>query len=150
MVPVFLPAVVVPHAVLEEEKAIIEAEGWFHVAGRYYRSAPDADKVRRLEAERRVTEKERLPLICAFCFERIGGQVAVIIAMRPVHPACAKEFDRWITEHPSENDPRWLEVNDVTPVTFEGKVCRWGDLMLADRKTVEMQSDGSLIGGYPL
>lgn len=150
MVPIYLPPVVVPHEVLEEEKAIIAAEGWFHVAGLYYRSAPDADKMRRLEAERRVTERERQEkLVCAFCFEKISRHVAVIIAMRPVHPSCAKEFEAWVDGDPAGWDPRWNAVTDDTPVDFDGETCRWGDLMLADRKTVEIQSDGRLVGGYP-
>jgi hypothetical protein len=151
MVPVFQAPAIVPHAVLEEERKMIVEEGWFHVAGRYIASAPDADKARRTEAERRVAEKERREaLTCAFCFEPIGGHVAVVLAMRAVHPACAKEFDRWIMETPRQNDERWLAVTDDSLVDFDGETLRWGDLMLADRKTVEMQSDGRLVGGYPL
>src|SRR5438045_2780060 len=97
MVPIYLPPVVVPHEVLDEEKKIIVEEGWFHVAGTYYPNAANADKMRRLEAERRATERERQEkLVCAWCFEKIGGHVAVIIAMRAVHPTCAKEFEAWV------------------------------------------------------
>jgi hypothetical protein len=152
MVPIYVPpADVVPHVVLEEEQGIIRAEGWFHVAGLYYRSAPNADKMRRLEAERRVAERERLAALpaCAFCFERITGQVAVVIAMKPVHPSCAARFDAWITGHPSENDPRWLQVTDGTPVEFDREVCTWGSLSLAERKEVLMTKDGQLVGSYP-
>lgn len=148
MVPIYLPPVVVPHEVLDEEKAIIKAEGWFHVAGQYYRSAPDADKMRRLEAERRISEKERHEnLTCAWCLEKIGGQVAVVIAMRAVHPSCAKEFDAWVSDHTEEMDPRWAKVTDDTSVDFNGESCKWRNLMLADRKTVEMTRDGRLVGG---
>lgn len=49
----------------------------------------------------------------------------------------------------TENDRRWLKVNDQTPVTWnDGSVCTWGSLMLQDRKVVEMHADGSLHGGY--
>jgi hypothetical protein len=146
MVPIHFPPVVVSHAVLEEEKAIINAEGWFHVAGRYYASAPDADKVRRLEAERRVAEKERR--VCAFCFERIDGQVSVVIATKPVHVGCAERFELWITDHPSENDPRWLSVNDSTPVRFGDELTTWGSLSQAERQEVSMTKDGKFVGSY--
>jgi hypothetical protein len=32
--------------------------------------------------------------------------------------------------------------------TFDGEACRSGELMMQDRKTVEMGSDGGLRGGY--
>jgi len=153
MVPVFLPAApIVPHAVLDEEKEILRSEGYFHVRGLYFANAFDADKMRRREAERRVAARERLAALpaCAFCFEKIGGQVAVVIAMKPVHPACAQRFDAWIAGHPSENDTRWKDVTDDTLVDFDGEMTRWGDLMVQDRKTVDMLPDGRLVGGYPL
>jgi hypothetical protein len=114
MVPVFFPAAPpVPHAVLAEEKVIIRDDGWFHVGLRYYASAPDADKMRRLEAERRVAERERHGRFCAWC------------------------------------DGKLLQlVTDDTLVDFDGEMCRWGSLMIQDRKTVEMKPDGSLVGGY--
>jgi hypothetical protein len=60
MVPVFLTAApMVPHSVLAEEKQILRSEGYFHVRGIYYASSADADKMRRLEAARRVEERER-------------------------------------------------------------------------------------------
>ena len=155
MVPVFLAAAaMVPHKVLAEEKEIIRNEGWYHVAGRYYASAPDADKMRRLEAERRVRGVLQCELpVCAFCFERIPADVTpVAIAMRDVHPACAAQFDAWYVSHPSENDLRWRDVTDDTPVWWDDDKepsCKWGDLMLADRKTVDMTADGRLVGGYP-
>jgi hypothetical protein len=149
MVPIYLAPQVVPHAVLEEERAIIQSEGWYHVCGKYIASAPDADNARRVEAERRVAERQRLA-VCAFCYESIpDGVIAVTIAMRSVHPHCAVAFDRWVSETPAENDARWLEIADETPVEFDGEICAWGDLMLADRKEVEMLTDGRLIGRYP-
>lgn len=148
MVPIFLPPAVVPHAVLEEETAIIKAEGWYHVNTIYYRSAPDADKMRRLEAERRVTERERQQkLTCAFCFEKIDGHVAVIIAMRAVHPSCAKEFDAWVSSKPEENDPRWLTVTAETPVLFDGEMTMWSDLSGNERMECDFGADGVLVGG---
>lgn len=50
-------APMVPHAVLEEEKAILRTEGYFHVRGIYLANAADADKARRYEAERRVAQQ---------------------------------------------------------------------------------------------
>ena len=166
MVPVFLAAApMVPHAVLAEEKVIIRNEGWFHVAERYFASAPDADRMRRLEAERRVAERARLEGICAWCNKRIlANEPSVQISYRWVHAKpCALEFDAFVYggERPApdpaaaagpggENDPRWALVTDNTPVEFDGELCRWADLMLADRKTVEMRPDGSLVGGYPI
>lgn len=52
-------------------------------------------------------------------------------------------------------DPRWHDVNDDTIVWWnnnDGKPAertRFGDLMMQDRKTVEMAPDGTLHGGYP-
>ncbi|MDQ6769830.1 MAG: hypothetical protein M3Z54_07580 [Gemmatimonadota bacterium] len=139
MVPIYLPPVVVPHAVLEEEMAIIKAEGWYHVAGQYYASAPDADKMRRLEAERRVAERERLARICAWCNEEIrNGQFSNTVALAKVHDRCAEEFNNW-----------WSLVTDDTIVDFDGEETRWGDLMVQDRKVCEFQPDGRLVGGYP-
>ncbi len=149
-VPIYRPAAHPSDAVLDEEAKILEDEGYYTVAGIYYASQADAAIQRRWEAERRAREQTQRPLICAFCFEQITGQVAVVIAMRPVHPACAKEFDAWISEHPAENDARWSQVTDETPVNFEGEMCRWGELMLADRKVCEMLPDGSLVGGYAI
>lgn len=152
MVPIFLEsAPVVSHEVLAEEKAIIKTEGWFHVAGRYYASAPDADKMRRLEAERRCREAVRLASICAWCDRPIvDGDPTEKIALRNVHRSpCAAEFDRWTAGDRGDNDPRWARVTDMTPVEFNGEMCTWGSLsMLADRKAVEMTDDGRLVGGY--
>src|SRR2546430_1483579 len=100
MVPIYLAAEPqVSHEVLAEEKEIIRNEGWFHVNGLYYASAPDADKMRRLEAEKRVRNGvlQCELSVCAFCFERIPRDVKpVAIAMRQVHPHCAKEFEAWV------------------------------------------------------
>jgi hypothetical protein len=164
--------------VLEEEKAIIKAEGWFHVAGGYYRNAADADKMRRLEAERRVREKERLEkLVCAFCSTPITGDVAVVIAMKPVHPSCAKEFEAWVYGEEKESAPatppvpleqqlrksielgriqddelvswgQWVD-EDTPNERYEYEQVRWADLSVYERHTVERQPDGRLVGGYP-
>lgn len=178
MVPIYLPPVVVPHEVLAEEKAIIAEEGWFHVAGSYYRNAADADKMRRLEAEQRVRERERLEkLVCAFCSKRITGNVAVVIAMKPVHPSCAKEFEAWVYGEgkepvtavppvPLEQQLRksielgriqdedlveWGQwVDEDTPnERYEYEQVRWGALSVYERHTVERRPDGRLVGGYP-
>jgi hypothetical protein len=145
MVPIYQAPAIVPHAVLEEEKQIIREFGWYHVGDRYYANAADADKMRRLEAERRVSDRERLT--CAFCFEKITGNVAVIIAMRAVHPSCAKEFDAWVSSKPEENDPRWSTVTAETPVLFDGEMTTWSDLAGNERMMCTFGADGVLVGG---
>lgn len=151
MVPIHLPENKPSEAILEAEAQLLERDGVYHVGSLYFAKQSDASFVRRLEAEKVVSAKERHEaLTCAFCFGKIVGQVAVIIAMRAVHPACAKDFDAWIESTPAENDPRWTAVTNDTLVEFDGEETRWGDLMLADRKTVEIQTDGRLVGGYPL
>lgn len=76
------------------------------------------------------------------------------------HPVFTPEEDakgRQVEEAPYDdgNDPRWRDVTDDTVVMWNNQndtpevTCRWGDLMLADRKTVEMHPDGTLHGGYP-
>ncbi len=50
MVPIYCLPAVVSHAVLAEERAIIRAEGWYHVRGKYIASAPLADNARRVGA----------------------------------------------------------------------------------------------------
>lgn len=179
--PIYQPAAVVSHAVLDEEKRIIAQEGWFTVASRYYANAFDADRMRRLEAERRVAERERQEkLVCAWCLERITGNVAVIIAMKAVHPSCAKEFEAWwqegdpIKQGPDNIPPVPLEqqlsksielgriqndemvswgqwVDEDTPnERYEYEPVRWADLSVYERHTVERGADGLLRGGYPL
>lgn len=55
----------------------------------------------------------------------------------------------------NHNDPRWSSVTDESIVMWDNnddgplEETRWGDLMLTDRKTVEMGADGVLYGGYP-
>src|SRR5690242_14714486 len=100
MVPIYHEPAVVPHAVLEEEAVIIKAEGWFHVRGIYLSSALDADKARRVEAERRVAERERLATRnCAWCHQEIrNGQFTQVVALETVHDRCAKEFEGWVRE----------------------------------------------------
>lgn len=152
MVPIFYPPADKPSGAIQAmEASLLERDGVYHVGALYFARQSDASFVRRLEAERIVREQERHEaLTCAFCFEKIGGQVAVVIAMRPVHPACAREFDAWIEITPAENDPRWLAVTDDTPVEFEGEICSWGNLAGNERMTVEIQPDGRLTGGYVL
>ena len=68
-------APMVSHAVLAEEKEILRSEGYFHVRGIYLANAADADRLRRLEAERRVEERESIARIArdrARCDEPIG------------------------------------------------------------------------------
>lgn len=57
--PIYCLARVVSWEVLDEERRILRAEGWFHVEGRYLSNAFDADTARRLVAERRVRERAR-------------------------------------------------------------------------------------------
>lgn len=174
MVPVFLEAApIIPHAVLAEEREIIREFGWFHVdRERYYASAPDADKMRRLEAERRVDERRaaerreaqlRAGVVCAWCDKLIVvGEPAVIIEFRWLHAApCAEEFESSADDRAQqlpdpaaaagpggENDPRWALVTADTTVDFDGEMTSWGQLMIQDRKTVRMLKDGRLVGGY--
>ena len=192
MVPVYHEPAVVPHAVLEEEAAIIKAEGWFHVRGIYLASATDADKARRVEAERRVAERERAARhLCAWCREEIrNGQFTAVVALETVHDCCAREFNAWAAnssqptvEQPRKASPKappatavpvplelqlrkslelgriqddesvlWGEwVDEDTPnERYEYEPVRWGDLSVYERHTVERQSDGKLVGGYPL
>jgi hypothetical protein len=55
----------------------------------------------------------------------------------------------------NDNDPRWSSVTDDSIVMWDNnddeppEETRWGDLLLTDRKTVEMGADGVLRGGYP-
>jgi hypothetical protein len=63
-------APMVSHAVLAEEKEILRSEGYFHVRGIYLANAADADKLRRLEAERRVAERESIARIAKEALER--------------------------------------------------------------------------------
>jgi hypothetical protein len=48
--------------VLQAEKEIVDAEGVFYVAGRYFADVTSSDKARRLEAERRVRAADRAAL----------------------------------------------------------------------------------------
>ena len=87
-------------------------------------------------------------MTCAWCSVPIGqGEPTRQIAFQELHPSCADAFDAFV--YGGENDLRWRLVTDDTPVCFDGELCRWGDLMLADRKTVDMLPDGRLVGGYP-
>jgi hypothetical protein len=167
MVPIYLPPVVVPHEVLEEEKAIIRAEGWFHVAGQYYRSAPDADKMRRLEAEKRIRDRDRR---CAWCAKPIDAAAAVEAAGEKIHAdPCAKEFESFTSPAPiipleqqlrksielgriQDNDlvawGQWVD-EDTPNERYEYEQVKWSELSVYERHTVERQPDGRLVGGYP-
>lgn len=184
-VPIYRPAAVVSHEVLAEEKQIIALEGWWHVNEIYYANAFDADRMRRLEAEKRVRERERQQILraraaeaehaklgCAWCSQPIVGHVAVVIALKPVHPACAKEFEEWTASSEAEPDPRnvppvpveqqpgriqddetvlWGQwVDEDTPnERYEYEPVKWADLSVYERHTVERGEDGVLRGGYP-
>lgn len=64
--PVFLPQAPVPSpAVRAFERAAIAAEGPHHVAGRYFARSDDADRARRVEAERFEREAARYVAACA-------------------------------------------------------------------------------------
>lgn len=64
--PIFFPpAGPVPAPVLAAERAILAAEGPYHVAGRYIANASLADDQRRLEAERIVDTARRLVALYA-------------------------------------------------------------------------------------
>ena len=75
--PIFFPpAGPVPASVLAAERAILAAEGPYHVAGRYIADARLADDQRRLEAERFVDTARRLVALFA--------PIASVPAVRPV------------------------------------------------------------------
>lgn len=175
MVPLFLAtAPTVRWAVLAEEKEIIRREGWFTIAGRYFANAFDADRQRRLEAERRVDEKERREaqlragVVCAWCEKPIAiGEPAVIVAFSWVHAKpCAEEFDDFTSgQTPPDpaglppaldaqlrkmlDDARWADVRDDTPVLFDGEWTTWGNLAGNERMTCEFNAQGELEGGFP-
>lgn len=147
MVPIYHPQAPKPSdAILEAEARLLERDGHNHVGQLYFRSEADAALWRRVEAEKIVEDAaRRARLTCAFCHERIEGNVAVIFATKAVHPNCAKEFEAWSR---GENDIRWQDVTDSTPVEFEGETTTWGELAVQDRKTCEMLPDGRIVGGY--
>lgn len=58
--PVYFPPAPAPSPdVLAAERAILDAEGPYHVDGRYYANEADADLQRRWAAERRVSDAAR-------------------------------------------------------------------------------------------
>jgi hypothetical protein len=181
MVPVFLAtAPMVPHAVLAEEKQILRSEGWYHVRGLYFANSADADKMRRLEAERRVDEKRaregreaqlRAGVVCAWCEKPIPlGEPAVIVAFSWVHAKpCAEEFEQWTADGPVSppdpaglppaldaqlrkmlDDERWAGVHHGTPVLFDEEWTTWGALAQNEKMTCEFNDEGQLEGGYPI
>lgn len=144
MVPIYLPPVVVSHEVLDEEKAIIAEEGWFHVAGRYYRSAPDADKMRRLEAERRVERARRVKTAAAR-----GATVAEPPALIPLEQTLRKSIE--LGRIQDDDTVEWGEwiYQDTPNERFARELVRWGDLSVYERHTVEFV-EGKLVGGFPI
>lgn len=58
--PIYHPQAPAPSpAVLDAERTILSAEGPHHVGGRYYANTFDAERMRRMAAERRVSEATR-------------------------------------------------------------------------------------------
>lgn len=57
--PIYLPLATRTPAIAAAERAIIEAEGTFHVGGRYFANENDAREERRRVAEREVRQAER-------------------------------------------------------------------------------------------
>jgi|HubBroStandDraft_6_1064221.scaffolds.fasta_scaffold931074_1 hypothetical protein len=98
MSPVFQQPRTIPPAVHVEAAAILQIEGAYHVAGRYIPCATDAATVRQIEAERRVTQRERqrrLMATCVWCNTALTAtDTPVEIGGRNLHVACADEFDR--------------------------------------------------------
>jgi hypothetical protein len=166
--PIYQPAAVVPHAVLDEEKEIIRTEGFFHVRQVYYANAFDADRARRWEAERRVAEKARS---CTWCSKPIAGAPVVEAAAETIHAdPCGKEFSSFTEAAPlipleqqlrksielgrirDDELVQWGEwVDEDTPNERYGyQPVRWAELSVYERHTVERQANGKLVGGYPL
>ena len=95
----FPPAAPPSEAVRAEERAIVAAEGPYHVAGRYVADPALAATARRHEAERRVTAAEREGRWleshrCAWCGRPIvRGTAYEVLAGEPLHARpCLVEF----------------------------------------------------------
>lgn len=118
-----------------------------------------------VNAQIMVIRRTRLALLAAeLVYGRVGDD-AVWDALDEKEQERTKDFARRTSieqqlreagrrQWDSDNDPRWKDVNDDTIVMWDKdgqtpEPCRWGGLMQADRKTVEMHEDGSLHGGYP-
>jgi hypothetical protein len=169
MVPIYHPAAEVSHEVVREEKRIIRLEGWYHVRGTYYANAFDADRARRLEAERRVEERD----LCLWCHKANAGAATVDAAGEKIHAVpCGQEFDEFTREQSplppppleqslrkslelgrvrDDDDVLWGEwIDSDTPnERYEYEPVKWRDLSCYERHTVERQPDGRLVGGYP-
>ena len=78
-------------AVLTAEERMMDAEGPFHVEGRYYANLFDAERARRLAAERQVRQAERAATWlasrrCPWCGRTFApGTAYEIIGGEPVH-----------------------------------------------------------------
>jgi hypothetical protein len=153
----------VSQEVLEEERRIIEMEGWFTVANRYYANAFDADKARRIEAERRVADVAKK---CAWCSEYLVEGKWVEAAGERIHAdPCLKEFDEFTRTSPAAPAPppppvpleqqlrKSLELGRITNDTvvlwgewvdqdtpnerYAYEEVKWGELSVYERHTVE-------------
>jgi hypothetical protein len=49
----------------------------------------------------------------------------------------------------ADEDKRWLEVDDSTPVIWEGELTTWGNLAGNERDMCDFNKDGVLEGGFP-
>jgi hypothetical protein len=46
-------------------------------------------------------------------------------------------------------DPRWNGVTDETLVSFDGQLCRFGELSQNEKSMVRITERGCLVGAYP-
>lgn len=98
-----------------------------------------------IKAQITVLRRARLALEAAETWNQLRTQCLVISA--PTRNGEGRRIN--------DNDPRWSSVTDDSIVMWDNndegplEETRWGDLMLTDRKTVEMGADGVLRGGYP-
>jgi hypothetical protein len=134
MVPIYHPAATVPHEVLEEERRIIAVEGWFTVADRYYANAFDADRARRIEAERRTTVRKENPLLPPPPLEQ---SLRKSIELRRVQDDDLVEWGEWLRDDTGEE----RYVTELVP---------WRELSCYERHTCERKPDGKLVGGFPI
>ena len=103
--PIYFPPAAPPSgAVLAAERAILDAEGHSHVAGRYIADPALAATARRQEAERRVAAAERAEQAdarwlaahrCPWCGRPVvPGEPYEVITGEPVHARpCLVELD---------------------------------------------------------
>lgn len=99
----------------------------------------------RIKSQITLVRRARLALEAAETWNQLRTQCLVISA--PTRNGEGRLIN--------DNDPRWSSVTDDSIVLWDNndsgplEETRWGDLMLTDRKTVEMGADGVLRGGYP-